>query len=138
MIWTVTLIASPILTALYMIMTRREYNFSQQSKWENALIAGCFFLAWSFFTFFASIMVNCTFDNQKSHFVKSSITKKSSNSRKSGRDFYADVQLPEKYQRTESVLMPKNRWNDLHVGQDVDIEIRSGLLGAEWLVLYQP
>jgi hypothetical protein len=136
-VWWLTFAVAPILTWLFLKMFKREFKLDFESKPARLILLGCFGLVFSLYTFFVAIMINCTFDSSGCQIIESVVVTKNTNRFRKMRHYSVQVEVPKKYGDIESVRMTRDRWNQIAEGDEVELGIRQGLLGIEWVEMYE-
>jgi len=131
LVWFPVLLFAVLLTFLLLKFSNSELEM--KSKWEKLLTHSYFTVAIALFLFFATLQINCTFDNSKGTIYESKvISRRISKSSKGSTSYIIKLDKWANQEEVDEVHVSKKRYMKLSKNDKVRIKLRDGLLGIPW------
>jgi hypothetical protein len=131
-VWIYTVLATPIVLLMIIRVTKGE--FQTKSKLEGLIIYPFLTATIGLFIFFASITINCTFDDSTPKLYDATVIEKEvSESRKGGTRYLLTLGPWGDVVDETELGVSKSQYERVQHGEKVNINLNSGVLSIPWV-----
>lgn len=134
--WLSIIAVAPLISFVFIKALKKEFGWDEEGTIGRSILIGIVFLVVSIYTFFFTISINCTFDNSRESFYKTEVLGKRKSKGRRTTHYYVEIMVPSLIAQNKEVRISSKLWKEIEAGDSVNLEIRKGLLGIDWLELY--